>query len=112
MKFKLNCIDWEVFIVSPTDPHLTLNDSVCYGVTDLRKQEIYLDGSLKEVVFKQTAIHELLHAFKWSYGAYFPTAGNDDIDEVISDFVGAHLCSIYGLTKRIMKEYHGGADDA
>lgn len=109
MKFTLNRIDWEVLVVPPNDPHLCIDSGACYGVTDLRAQEIYIDGSLSKVVFKQTVIHELVHAFKWSYGIYFPTV---DVDEVISDFMGAHLCTIYGLTKRIMKECYGGVDDA
>lgn len=110
MRFRLNCIDWEVFVVSSNDPRLFMNNGACYGVTDLRVQAIYIDGSLPKVIFKQTVIHELTHAVKWSYGIHFPTS--DDVDEAISDFVGAHLCSIYGLMKRIVKECYGGVNDA
>ena len=111
MKFKLNCIDWELIIVPQNDPRLTLDGCACYGVTNIREQTIYIDGSLSKIVFKQTVIHELIHAFKWSYGVHFPTSDEEDIDESLCDFMGAHLCSVYGLTKRIMKEYYGGVDD-
>lgn len=106
MKFRLNCIDWELLIVPRDDPRLNSNNDTCYGVSNLREQKIYIDGSLPKIIFKQTVIHELIHVFKWSYGVHFSASGEDDAEEIISDFMGAHLCLIYGLTKRIMKEYH------
>lgn len=100
MKFKVNGLTWTVQSVQRDSEKLQINDKECLGVTCFRDLQIYIDCSLPEILFRQTVIHELVHAFTFSFGVHL--VANEETEEPVCDFVGAHLDEIYSVTNKIM----------
>lgn len=100
MKFKANGLTWEVQSVQRDNEKLKLNGNECLGVTYYKDLQIFLDGSLQKELFRQTAIHELVHAFSFSFGVHL--IANDKTEESVCDFIGCHLDEIYTAANKIM----------
>lgn len=98
---EINRIKWRVFIVDSTHEELTDEDGEqdAYGITQLRKCEIYIDGGLAAPIYKQILIHELVHAMAFSYRTDLEGAS----EEVICDFIAAHFDELKSLCKSVLK---------
>lgn len=96
MKFKLkiNDLTWELKIVDRDSEFLKLDDPdlVNAGITDYHDLKIYIDQSLSDDMIQRTIIHELTHAFIFSYG--YSDMMNE---EEICKFIESHLISLYNL---------------
>lgn len=101
MKFKINGLNWTVQSVQREHEKLK-NDkgNACFGVTYFQDLQIYLDGSSSRELFRQTVIHELIHAFTFSFGVHL--VANEKTEEPVCDFMGAHLDEIYSAANKIM----------
>lgn len=103
MKITINGLEWAFHAVRRN--HKKLKTGVlgrCY-FADL---QIYVDKSLSRGLFRQTVIHELVHACTFSYGVHL--AADEKSEESVCDFVGAHLDEICELTDKIMAECYEG----
>lgn len=100
VKFKVNGLTWTVQCVQRDSEKLQVNDKDCLGVTYFQDLQIYIDGTLPKVLFRQTVIHELVHAFTFSFGVHL--VANEETEEPVCDFIGAHLDEIYSITNKIM----------
>ena len=100
MKFKANGLMWEVQSVQRESERLTLNGNQCLGITYYKDLQIFLDYSLPKELFRQTVIHELVHAFSFSFGVHL--VANEQTEESVCDFCGSHLDEIYTITNKIM----------
>lgn len=101
MKFKVNGLTWTVQSVQRDSEKLQVNGEDCLGTTYFQDLQIYIDRSLPEILFRQTVIHELVHAFTFSFGVHL--VANEGTEEPVCDFIGAHLDEIYSVTNKIMK---------
>lgn len=108
MKLKINGLRWTVINLEKDDKQLNPNENAHYlGVTNYRDLTISLDSSQPEELYRRTVIHELVHAFSFSYGVHL--IANDSTEEPVCDFMGAHLDDIYFITNKIMSAvYRGG----
>lgn len=88
---RINGLSWRVQFVSPTHPML-LTPSLTYalGVCDKPTQTIYVNETLSQRKMKKVLIHELTHAFVFSYGESF--LYNDE--ERLADFVSKYAQKI------------------
>lgn len=100
MKFKVNGLTWTVQSVQRDSEKLQVNNKDCLGATYFQDLQIYIDGTLPKVLFRQTVIHELVHVFTFSFGVHL--VANRGTEEPVCDFIGAHLDEIYSITNKIM----------
>ena len=105
MKFKANGLTWSVQSVQRNSEKLKVNNADCLGVTYYHDLQIFLDGSVSKELFRQTAIHELIHAFTFSFGVHL--IANEKTEESVCDFMGAHLDEIFSVANRIVNSCYG-----
>lgn len=91
---------WEVLSVQRNNEKLKLNNNECLGITRYQDLQIFIDCSLSKELFRQTVIHELVHAFSFSFGVHI--MANEDTEEPVCDFVASHLDKLYTITNKIM----------
>ena len=72
-------------------------------MTYFEKRRIYLDKEFSEKEFRETVVHELVHAFLRAYGIDLSSV--DDVEETVCDFVGEHIKKISKLTSKIVKAW-------
>lgn len=101
MRIKINELKWKVKIADSESELLVLDGEKCLGITYFNEMMIVVDADLDDELFAQTVVHELAHAFLYSYGIHLCT----DDEEAVCDFMGAYLIRIYKLTKKIVKRY-------
>ncbi len=106
VKFKVNGLTWEVQSVQRNNDKLKVNNDECLGVTYYKDLQIFLDCSLSKELFRQTVIHELVHAFAFSFGVHL--VANEKTEEPVCDFMGSHLDEIYMTANKIMAVYKEG----
>ena len=58
------------------------------------------ETSCYQIFKRQTVIHELIHAFSFSFGVHL--VANEKTEELVCDFMGSHLDEIYTTTNKIM----------
>lgn len=100
VKFKANGLIWEVQSVQRDNEKLKVKGAECLGVTYYKDLQIFLDCTLPKELFRQTVIHELIHAFSFSFGVHL--VANEKTEEPVCDFMGSHLDEIYTTTNKIM----------
>lgn len=100
VKFKANGLIWEVQSVQRDNEKLKVKGAECLGVTYYKDLQIFLDCTLPKELFRQTVIHELIHAFSFSFGVHL--VANGKTEEPVCDFMGSHLDEIYTTTNKIM----------
>lgn len=102
-EIRINKLGWIVQTVQRN--HEKMDGSL--GKVYFNDLLIFIDESLSEELFRQTVIHELVHAFAFSFGIHL--FANEETEESVCDFIGAHLDAIYKLTNKIMAVcYKGG----
>lgn len=105
MELKINGLEWKVVFTDKDDENLTVDDIQCLGVTHYIPLTIYLNKDLPKCQMKQTVIHELTHAYIFSYGVWLSQDSPDKLEECVCDFVGAYLRRIRNDYKKVMKAF-------
>lgn len=103
MIIKIHGLEWAVNFVPYEHERLEMDGVQCMGVTYFSDLEIYINQELDKTVMRQTVIHELVHAFMFSYGIHVEHNNKEIADECVCDFCGAHLGKIYKFTRKILK---------
>lgn len=107
MNFKINGLKWKLSDVERGNDRLTLkNGNTCFGVTSYQDLEIWIDGTQPKELYRQTLIHELIHAFTFSFGVHL--FANENTEESICDFMGAHLDEIMKIVNRAFDSHIEG----
>lgn len=70
MKTTINGIEWKIVLTTNTENLKRSDGSITLGVTDLNVLTIFLWKGLKDDMFRKVLIHELSHAFIFSYDYY------------------------------------------
>ena len=101
MTFKTNGIPWTIQMKSGKNSIFTDDDNeiVYFGFFENSTQTIILRDDMPTELIEQTLIHELTHAFVFSFGL----SGYKFDEEKLCNFVGAHLKRIHKITKQYMK---------
>ena len=103
MKVTINGMEWAVHFVDNSHWALTDDNGVqdAYGVTRFRTCEIYIDCGMHKELIRQTIMHELVHALRFSYGECIDLEN----EEKICDFIAAHFDELKTLRKAILKSF-------
>ena len=105
MKIKIHKDVWKVKLTDGDKKKMTPDkNSYNLGLTEYGKQTINIRKGLSLSVARSTVIHELVHAFLFSYG------NTVEGEEQMCDFFGVHADDILTLTDQIM-ERRTSADD-
>lgn len=97
MKIKINNYNWSVHFEEP-DAEIMNDDGYYIGLTLFHKLSIHIRKGLPEELTRSTVIHELVHAFLFTYGIK-----EDEYDEEkVCEFFGTHADQIMKLTDKIM----------
>lgn len=103
MKFNINGLEWQLLSTEPNSDELKLDDdsgATNIGLTDYKNLEMYVDNSLNEQVLKRTIIHEVTHAYLFSYG--FDALMSE---EELCDFISSNAQNILNLSNSLYKRY-------
>lgn len=98
MKIKIHKDVWKVKLTDGDKKKMTPDkNSYNLGLTEYGKQTINIRKGLSLSVARSTVIHELVHAFLFSYG------NTVEGEEQMCDFFGVHADDILTLTDQIME---------
>lgn len=98
----LNGLRWEICFVFKEDDNLNQlkkeENYIAYGLTNAFEQKIYINRDLNEVQMKRTLMHELTHAFLFSYGF------DDHVfnEEELCQFVGQNTMYLVQVVNGIL----------
>ncbi len=105
MVIKINGLKWVVTNEAANSPDLVSSKgNPCFGCTHYFKQKIVMRGDMSPELYRQTIIHELLHAYTFSFGVHL--FADEDTEEPIADFIGSHLDGIYHHANLIMDKIY------
>lgn len=105
MIIKINNLEWNVFFVPRDHNKLEADGVQCLGKAYFDDLHIYLDKSVSEELMRQTVIHELVHAFLFSYGVHVECNDDYDTEEAVCDFCGAYFDKIKKAANKIIKAW-------
>lgn len=100
MKIKIKIYNdiWKVKLVNADAKKMNPDENhINFGLTEYAKGKISIRAGLSESVARSTVIHELVHAFLFSYGHTV------EGEEAMCDFFGTHADEIIDLADQIMK---------
>lgn len=101
MRFQVNGIYWEVIFVNSISNDLRKDDgSIALGVCDNNVKCIYISNALKGNLFQRVLIHELTHAWIFSYNFYLTF----EEEEFICEFVSMYAKDILSKTDNLISE--------
>lgn len=109
MQVKINNIPWDVSFIDSGDERLVLDETNCLGMTVFGNFQIFVQNDMPKAALRHTLIHELTHAFLFSYGIHIPI-DEEDTEEAVCDFVGVYSPRINKLANKILKYYGKGAN--
>lgn len=87
MRFQVNGIYWKVIFVNPSSDDLRRDDgSITLGVCDNNVKCIYISSALRGLLYEKVLIHELTHAWIFSYGIYLTLEQEEFVCEFVSNY--------------------------
>lgn len=98
MNIKIHNDIWKVKLTDGSKKKMTPDaEHYNFGLCEYDKQVINIRSGLSKSVARSTIIHELVHAFLFSYG------NTVEGEEQMCDFFGVHADDILTLTDQIME---------
>ena len=94
---KINNLNWRITFEEPDNPILN-EDGFYLGLTVFNELKIYIRKGLPKGLTKTTVIHELCHAFLFSFG----TQNDAYNEEQLCDIFGAHAEQIVQMADKII----------
>lgn len=105
MIIKINNLEWDVFFVPREHNKLDDDGIPCLGKAYFNDLQIYFDKNVAENLMRQVVIHELTHAFLFSYGVHVECNDDYDTEEAVCDFCGAYFDKIRKAANKIIKSW-------
>ena len=106
MQIVINGLKWKVFNAEPDSPKLKdSKDVACFGITSFPRLAIYLRNDQAKELYRQTLIHELVHAYTFSFGVHL--YADENTEESVCDFFGANADKIITHANQIMEKLYG-----
>lgn len=98
-KIKVGSLEYDVYQVPQTEFPLTRGNIKVFGSTDYVDRTIHVLETLKQEQWQRVVIHELTHAFVWSF---IPNTKVDE--EFMADFIGIYGFDIFNALNEIESE--------
>lgn len=91
MYVVINGLEWQIKRVNPYDVNLFRDDgTLTVGMTDRMQMTIFLNDKLKGLFLRKVLVHELVHAWIFSYGYILSVQQ----EEFICDFISSNADDI------------------
>lgn len=101
MKIKINNLSFEVEMIEGDIPKMNPNEEcINLGLTEMVEEKISIRKGMTKQLTRTTVIHELVHAFIFSFGY---TIENE---EALCCFIGSQIDEILRLTDKIMNNFY------
>lgn len=101
MEISVNNMTYGIELVDNNSNELLMSDGGHhFGVTNYKKRMIYIMNDLREDIFYSVLRHELVHVYIECYGMFQINWE----EEVVCDFVAAHLVNINKDLQKIREE--------
>lgn len=98
MKVSINGYEWEVVYTSKSKDLMRSDGSLTFGVTDRNLMCMFLSASLKGDLLRKVLLHELTHAFIFSYGYYLTV----EEEEFVCSFMDCYAYDLVSLTNNLL----------
>ena len=91
VNIEIHGIEWDVIMLEDEDDVIMNKDGPGVGLCDYCKYTIYVAKDLKRSQLRTVLIHELTHAFRWTYGLVSErdkiTIPTTEIEEIIANSI-------------------------
>lgn len=94
----VNGIKWRVVFTNNVDD-LELNGTVRLGITDRNTHTIYIHSNLQGDLLKKVLLHELTHAWLFSYGYDLSV----EVEEMLCGFVDTFLFDLSDALDKLLE---------
>lgn len=99
MFITINGLKWKITLEKCDSNNLRRNDgSLTIGMTDKRTKTIYLCDKLNDALIYNVLVHELVHAFCFSFKIYL----NVKEEEFLAEFIASYGKEIFDLTEEVL----------
>lgn len=99
MYISINNINWNIVRVNPLNENLFNNDgTLTIGMTDTYLKTIFINNKLKGQLLRKVLIHELVHAWIFSYGFILTRQQ----EEFMCDFIASNSDDILNKADEII----------
>ena len=98
---NINGLNWKI-VFTENDNDLIVNSSVRLGVTDRNKLTIYLYDGLKGKLLRKVLIHELTHAWLFSYDYDLDV----ETEEMLCEFLDTYAENIIDEADEYLENKH------
>ncbi len=102
MKININGYNWDVIYTSDLNNLKRSDGVITLGVTDINLMCIFIYSNLDDYMRSKVLIHELTHAYMFSYNYYIPL----DQEEFICSFVENYARDILYHCDYILYNYY------
>ena len=107
MKININGYVWDIIYTSNSDNLKRSDGTITLGVTDINLMSIFVYSKLNDYIRSKVLIHELTHAYMFSYGYYIPI----EQEEFICSFVENYAIDIINKCDDIISNYYAYLDN-
>lgn len=101
MQITINNITWEIIFTNDINDLTLNNGNSTLGLTDLSSKTIYLYYNLRGPLLRRVLMHEITHAFIFSYNYYLTLSE----EEFICSFIDTYADNIIDDTNYILSNY-------
>lgn len=98
MVVNINGYDWEIVWTHCCEDLSRSDGSLTLGVTDTGLKTIFIHDKLNENMNQKVLIHELVHAWIFSYGIYIPL----EQEEFICSFIDTYGIDIMNMADEVL----------
>lgn len=98
MRAYINGYEWEIVFTDSESDLARSDGSIALGVTDKNTGYIYLSLHLKGALLRKVLLHELCHAFIFSYGYYLTVAE----EEFLCSFIDTYAYDLVSLSNNLL----------
>lgn len=104
MKFNIQRLEWEIILVDPSE--IEDDNTQSLGETYYTDLLIKIADTDNKSKMKSTIIHELTHAFRWTYG-HISSVGiagwpSEEVEEQIANTLEVHGEEIINLADKLI----------
>lgn len=97
--FVLEGVKWQVLFVNPRDSRLRReNGTLTLGTCNNHTKTICIANNLSEYMVDKVLVHELAHAYYFTYG----TIVDERLEEIIADFIASYGRDLFAVADDIL----------
>ena len=105
MKIIINGIEWEIIFTNNIEELTTSEGLITIGVTDRNLKSIFLYDKLFGKLLRKVLLHELTHAWMFSYGYYLSVEEEEFVCSFVDTYAEEIIFEAENLLNYFRKTY-------